>query len=588
MTQAVATFDIKEFLPSEFRYDGFAFVFTSEGRDFEQEISYQNKNQITHRFFLLKKDLKYSIKVTKNNSLIGLCDLSIPQSITGKRETEFDKICHINMTDSVRRVLFGSPQANITLKINIHVSLQYKEKFGSKVNNSTSQKKDEKVNKELGNSNKKLKILDKEKNLPNYQQKNTNQKKSANLKKQNSSSKTKIVSSGVPKEKNISQKESNADMSENQNDNDSYIDDEINKPIQNVDSEFLDFMKNFEKNNPLDKINQFNNVSDMAEYTKNNIELLLDYQMKYYELLKNNLNTKNKLKDLLTQYNEKYRLAKKKLNKLNEDKDKIDFESNILYNPEFNDFNELISPNENELDIYHNIYNNYSENNVIQNENNVQNENNDQQIQTKQINDDNTQTLLVKVLSHIIKNYGPSNHILNQSNSEESERINLKNLINKYNLNNGEEENNNENENVENNGNEEENLKEDEDAQGGLDAKIQKWEYVSTGKPDKIDIKLENYLKYFYSKRTFPKIIFRKTSSNNYEYGTQKVMIKIEGDTIRVRYVGGYSLLDKFIEINAALEEGKENKKKNNLKNSGGVSSQNNLKKKPGKSTKTK
>ena len=241
--------------------------------------------------------------------------------------------------------------------------------------------------------------------------------------------------------------------------------------------------------------------------------------------------------------------------------------------------------------------NNYSENNVIQNENNVQNENNDQQIQTKQINDDNTQTLLVKVLSHIIKNYGPVNNILTQSNSIEPERVNLRNLVNKYNLNNGEEENNNEdnlnheNEHdyIENNGNVEGNLQdENEEVQGPLDAKIEKWEYVSTNKPDKIDAKLENYLKFFYSKRTFPKIIFRKTSSNNYEYGTQKVMIKIEGDTIRVRYVGGYSLLDKFIEINAALEEGKENKKKNNLKNSGGVSSQNNLKKKPGKSTKTK
>ena len=50
-------------------------------------------------------------------------------------------------------------------------------------------------------------------------------------------------------------------------------------------------------------------------------------------------------------------------------------------------------------------------------------------------------------------------------------------------------------------------------------------------KPDKIDKKLENYLKYFYSKRTFPKIFFKKTSTNNYEYGTQKVMIKIEGES---------------------------------------------------------
>ena len=74
-------------------------------------------------------------------------------------------------------------------------------------------------------------------------------------------------------------------------------------------------------------------------------------------------------------------------------------------------------------------------------------------------------------------------------------------------------------------------------------------------------------MKYFYSKRTFPKVIFKKTSTNNYEYGTQKVMIKIEGDTIRIRYVGGYLLIDKFIELNAATEEKKlkkQNEKNNN------------------------
>ena len=76
---------------------------------------------------------------------------------------------------------------------------------------------------------------------------------------------------------------------------------------------------------------------------------------------------------------------------------------------------------------------------------------------------------------------------------------------------------------------------------------------------------MELYLKYFYSKRTFPVVIFKKTSTNNYEYGKQKVMIKIEGDTIRVRHLGSYLILDKFIELNAATEEKKL--KKNNEKN---------------------
>ena len=105
------------------------------------------------------------------------------------------------------------------------------------------------------------------------------------------------------------------------------------------------------------------------------------------------------------------------------------------------------------------------------------------------------------------------------------------------------------------------------------EGKITKWEYVYTEKPDNIDKKLELYLKFFYSKRAFPVVIFKKTSTNNYEYGKQKVMIKIEGDSIRVRHVGGYLIIDKFIELNAANEEKKlkkineknMNKKKENI-----------------------
>ncbi len=44
-------------------------------------------------------------------------------------------------------------------------------------------------------------------------------------------------------------------------------------------------------------------------------------------------------------------------------------------------------------------------------------------------------------------------------------------------------------------------------------------------------------------------------------------MVKIEGDTIRIRYVGGYLIIDKFIEMNAANEEKKL--KKQSEKNNG-------------------
>ena len=136
MTQILLTFDILEYLPTDFKYDDFSFIFSSESKDFDQEISYLNINKIFHRKNLTKKDIKYSIKVTKNGSLLGLSDLTIPQSIISKRENIYDKICQINMTDSIRRILFGNPQANISLKINVHVTLQYKEKTINKSNNA--------------------------------------------------------------------------------------------------------------------------------------------------------------------------------------------------------------------------------------------------------------------------------------------------------------------------------------------------------------------------------------------------------------------------------------------------------------------
>ena len=54
-------------------------------------------------------------------------------------------------------------------------------------------------------------------------------------------------------------------------------------------------------------------------------------------------------------------------------------------------------------------------------------------------------------------------------------------------------------------------------------------------------------------------------------------MIKIEGDTIRVRYLGGYLIIDKFIELNAVNEEKKV--KKNSEKNINSNINANNKKK---------
>ena len=622
MSIAIITFDIIEYLPSDFKFDNFSFIISSESRDFEQEISYLSQNQITHRA-TLKRELKYSIKATRNSSLIGICDLTIPSNILSKRENIFDKTCSITMTDSVKRVLFGNTSSSNYLKINLHITLQYKEKEKEKNMNKTYEKKEKEKEKDKdkekekdhrhrhSDSGKKTKSYERSENFgkggehPKDQNPSntfsqryfSSTKKNQNIKKQRSSSKptsnakssqtmkpkTQIFNSNNNKLKEVQKalldNEQNAEDKKSKNKNDNFIDEELNKEVKEINPEFVNFMKEFSNKNPLDKLNSFNNANDMMEYTKNIIDQLLDYQIKYYEMFNKAIATKNKFKKLLVQYNEKLRTVKKQINHLDEENDLYEIKGELSDKNNYNDIKELLPLKENELDTFKELYGNYLDRTPEDNKENIEKK-----------NEEKTQNLLIKVLTHNINKYGPVNKLFTQTNSTEPERLNIRKLANKYNLpvkENEEEKKENKNESNDNKKEEENNNKDTENVDLNeekkeeekneesnekvkqpniYDGKITKWEYVSAERPDKIDKKLEQYLKYFYSKRTFPKIMFRKTSTNNYEYGTQKVMVKIEGDTIRIRYVGGYLIIDKFIELNAANEEKKLKKQgeKNN------------------------
>ena len=326
-------------------------------------------------------------------------------------------------------------------------------------------------------------------------------------------------------------------------------------------------------------MDSINDINELNEQSKNIILELLDYQIKFYSIVKEGFSTKNKFKNLMLKYNEKLRNTKKEINKIDELLDLCEINSEILDKNENKNIESLLSLKENEL----NNYNNICSNKAINKENNK--EDNSELIEKGK-------NVLIKVLQQCIEKHGPINKIYTLTNSTEPERINIKKLSEKYNLplnseikeeeeekenninskeskdkvslNEHEEEKNDDDINKENdidNKNsiniEQDKEKEEQKEKNIFEGKITKWEYVSTEKPDKIDKKLELYLKYFYSKRTFPVVIFKKTSTNNYEYGKQKIMIKIEGDTIRVRHIGGYLILDKFIELNAANEEKK-------------------------------
>ena len=621
MSQAIITFDIIEYLPPEFKFDSFSFIISSENRDFEQEISYINKNQITHKANLTKRELKYSIKATKNSSLIGIGDITIPSQILSKRENIFDKTCSITMADSVKRVLFGNTSPSNYIKINFHLTIQYKEK--EKNLNKTNDKKDKETSHKnnFSVSGKKFKSPERSESFGKggdhlkdpgmasntFSQRNFGgNKKNANFRKQRSTSKpasTKMSSHTMkPKTQifnnnNKLKEVQKAILDEEQNDNkklnknESFIDEELNKEAKDINPQLINFMKEFNNKNPLDKLNSMNDVNQMMEYSKNIVEQLLDYQLKYYDMYNKAILTKNKFKKLMLQYNEKLRTIKKQINKIDEDNDINEIKEQINDKSNYNDIKELYPLKENELDIFKELYGTYLDRPSGDNEEvNEQNK----KLEEKRKNEEKTHNLLIKVLTHSVNKYGPLNKLFTQTNSTEPERINIRKLANKYNLplNSGNEDEqskdnknnelneNNEAKNNNENINEEKHVEENGDNEktqkDNFDGKITKWEYVLTDKPDKIDKKLEQYLKYFYSKRTFAKVMFKKTSTNNYEYGTQKVMVKIEGDTIRIRYVGGYLLIDKFIELNAAAEE-KKIKKQNEKTSSTGTTKKNSL-----------
>ena len=559
--------EILEYFPQNFNFDNFSFIFSSESKDFEREISFANKNPISQKIPFPKKNIKYSIKVTKNNSLVGISDFIIPQNIFSKRETSFDKICQITMTDSIRRLIFGSISPSNSIKICIHSTFQYLEKgekFVQPAGSNPPAKREEKRSstpkkyennlkkmKLGGSSNSNLKLNKDEKKTMNkkltedFKKRSNSKSHMNNLSSSGISYNTKTKNNHQQNSKEIGQmissnnKKEKIEYEEDQGDT-SLIDEDLKNYNSPAPPEFFDFIKNFENNYPLEKLNEFSDPFEMMNYTKNIINELLNYQLNYYNLLSISVNLNRKFNDLLIKYNEKYRLTLKKINKIEEESKKNEIKDEIITDIHRNDFNnlkQLIPLKQAELELFKEMYS------INLDENELQKYSDEQmkQLEEKKSKDANTQLLLIKVLKNIYEKYGPLNKILNQSNSDEKEINNIINLSAKYNLPISEEV-------IENN----------EDME---------FQYVSCNNPNDNDNKLEMYLRYFYSQKKVPKIIFKKLSNNNYEYGTQKVSIKIEGDSIKVKSLGGFLSIDKFIEINSLIEEGKikNNSSKNSL-----------------------
>ena len=564
------TLQIIEYHPQNFNFENFSFVFSTESRDFEKEISFSSKDPISHKLLIPRKNLKYSIKITRNNSLIGISDFIIPLQVFSKKENSFNKYCQLTMTDSIRKLIFGNISSN-NIKIHVSANIKYLEKgekfIKSTISNShikkekkrasTPKKFENKFKNKYGNMTTILKLSKDEKSTMNKKVTEDFKKRSSTKSHINNASGNASLNTKIRLQKKEKDKEKSKDNIINNKKIEKVKDTEKakeeNKIITNIEdtsdideslkdnntqnlspSEILDFMKSFEKKYPLEKLDEFNDQYELMNHTKKIMNELLNYQQKYYSLLNTSYTLNKKYQNLLLNYNEKFRLTLKKINKIEEESKKNDIKQDIiltLENNENNNLNQLLNLKQQELQLLKEIY-------VIKpkkKEEEKLTEEQIKQIEEKKNKEHNTQLLLIKVLNNIYNKYGPLNKIITKENSEDNEIKNIINLSEKYNL--------------------------------PISEEVLKMENViCNNKPEEMDLKLESYLQNFYKNKKISKIAFKKIGNNLYEYGTLKVTIIFEDNAFKAKTVGGFIGLDKFIEKNSGLEDNKI-KNADNIKN---------------------
>ena len=537
MTSVIISLEIIDYLPNSFNFSNFGFIFKCENS--ENEITFFDRNQIVHKFQLKKRDLKYNIKVTKNDSLIGISEFIIPfNNFLSKKLTNFEKICSITMTDSSKRLL----GIKNNIQIDVHCVLQYvlnqnnlkqshslpKNEMKKKLNMSPKESS-ENINK---NSNDKNKTSNQKNN--NMKHKSSNQIKNLNKNIKEKNILEKKIFSNTPNPKK--------NKNENNLNNESFINSLIEFPSNQLEIE--------KKLNSLSVDNSQNinnmNIEKLKQNIFNLIQKIIELEKLFKNILKEKIKLRNNYKDYLNIYYKNYKNIKKKEKKLNKISNLNDFNNYKIFvnREENNNINKIIKTFNIQFDLYKFLL-------KYDNSNNNNNNNN---------NNDETLNIILKSFNNVINRYGSIEKVL-ANNMNNNLMINNE-ILSKYNLLSSITFNNNLiNEKIE-----EENENEISQENNEINNNI-KFENVIVSKPDNNDIKLEKFLKSFYSKRNFNKIPFKKTSKNNYEYDNQKIMLKFEGENIRVRYKGGYILLDKFIESNSDfIDDNKlKNKKRSNI-----------------------
>ena len=546
MSIVLITLDIIDYLPQNFRFDNFSFIFSSDGHDLEDQINFMSKNQLTHKTVLNKRDIRYSIKVLRNDSLIGICDFIIPYVLLSKKEPFYEKICQVNMTDSTKRMLFGGLNSSNTLKINIRSTMQYiQEKVLVKQNTNfrkekgnktfspkyqTKQIKKNQNNNIMMNNNNQLNnqnfVFNKQQIPMTVTTKKIAQKsntKQNNINKfQSKPQKQNIADVMIQQQQNkkrtnnnnIYQKPEKKIIETNEEDpNDrSTLDEDIIQPIQLIDKEFTEFMPKFIEKNPLEQLGQFKDINEMLIYTKNVIDKLLCYQQEYYERLKNSVTLNHRLNDLLMKYNEKYRNIVKKVHRLNEETNSTDMRKDAvvsIHRAENTNLKQIIPLKMKELKLYQEMCGNGIQD-IINNKEN--NNNTNEKGKTEQI--------LMKLLKNCIKEYGPLDTLVKENSKINEEEKKSMKILNDQLC-----KDNNENNNI-------------------------KLEFVVADNYNNLDEKIDNELKNIYEKnKGWPMVQVKKIDENVYEYEDKKLEFKEDGENLNIICEGEEMRFADFVEF---------------------------------------
>ena len=606
--QVGITINIVEYFPSDFDFSEFNFIFIYDTKQVDKNITYLKKNNIYHKLFLPgKKDVKYSVRMSKNESLIGLAEYIIPFSVFHKKQSNYEKIVMVQMTDSLKKLIFGSSTSNNQIKINIHSSLQYlggplKEKSlrknKSNVNHRLYEKKLINTLKEREPKSNRLISFKSEfnnhsvnnrKDFENISNRNLQKQAKTTLKSQRSNPFPHTQFSSPKRPHNIPatelKKHMNLNMDINMNtngnlknnyENNKIIDEELNEEnineedpndnsvidkdlekdeqYKDKDKKIFEFIDNLIKENPLSELDNKKDIGEMIMYTKDIISQLLEYQINYYDILKKKVDMNHKFNELFLKYNEKYRLIMKKLNKLNEKNNKHDMKNELVIDKnenEKNNINEIINMKNKELDIFKDIYKINTDIDKS-NGNTIDNSNNSNNIQLK---------ILLNALQKIITKYGSLDELITVKNSSEKEVGDLNYILNKYKdqldiSNYSKSVNVLTKENVDLNNLISENQNDDGNNNNKNRAKM---EYVLSDYPDELDMALNKNLKTIYNNnKKAQKILFKRIGKNIYEYGTQRIIIKKEDNIIKVRYGGIFCTLERYIDNNSNNEYSKK------------------------------